>query len=342
MQRDDELLERIGQAGKAEEADIDQHAPDQREDHHRQLRRLVQGLPQLLAAHAVDEGRDQHDEGAERAGFRRRGIAVVERAEDDRHDRDDRQGAGHRGETLAPGEAAHRRGIALPHGHADDDGDVDDRREDARQEAGEQQLGDRLFHEDGVDHQDRGGRDQRGQRATGRNDRRRQALGIADLQHLGDGDAGEDRGRCDRGAGDGGKAGRGEDRADRHAAGQPAEPALGRLEQLAGEAGIEGEKADQDEGRQHRERIGHRLGMRDGAGHLESGDDTALEAHAHREDGDEAERADKGGGKGNAHAQHDEDQQQAGHDQSDFERGHRGVSCPLPEASSSPSASSIS
>ena len=124
-------------------------------------------------------------------------------------------------------------------------------------------------------------------RAGGHHARGKPAV-VAGLEHLGDGDAGEHGGGRRRGARDRREAGDREDGGDRKAAGHPAEPPLAGLEQRLRHAGVVGEIADQDEQRQHGERVVDRLGVRDGADHAG--------ARLPADDGDDADEADDGGG----------------------------------------------
>ena len=169
-------------------------------------------------------------------------------------------------QLLAQGESRDRPAeLRLPQAHADNQRGVDQRRDNARQEAAEQQLADRFLDDNRVDDQDRRGRDQRGQRAARRDDAGRQLAVIAVLEHVRDRDPGEHGRGGGRRAGDRGETGGREHRRHGEAARHPAGPAARRLKQLAGHAGVEGEKADQDEQRQHREWIGDGLGMRNRA-----------------------------------------------------------------------------
>ena len=101
-----------GSPAKAQEADEQEHTPDQGEDHRRQLGGLDQSFGQAplhlrdlaLAYGAVDiEQKDDH--GAECACLRRCRGPGVDRTEDDRDNEEDRKRARDALKALAPGKA---------------------------------------------------------------------------------------------------------------------------------------------------------------------------------------------------------------------------------------------
>ena len=161
--------------------------------------------------------------------------------------------------------------------------------EDARDDAGDEQLADVLLGDQAVDREHRRGRDHDAERAAGRDHAGREALRIAEAAHLRIGDLGEGRGGRDRGAADRREAAAGRDRRDAEPAAQMAEERIGGAEQLAAHARGGGERAHQQEQRHHGEiEVGHRahrgvaddLQRRQAGGEIaEAGD--ADEAHRH-------------------------------------------------------------
>ena len=131
--------------------------------------------------------------------------------------------------------------------------------EDAGQDAGDEQLADVLLGDQAVDREHGGGRDHDAERAAGRDHAGRERLRIAEAPHLGIRHLGEGRGGRDRGAADRREAAAGRDGGNAEPAAQMAEEGIGGAEQLAAHARGGGERAHQQEQRDHREvEVGHR------------------------------------------------------------------------------------
>ena len=190
------------------------------------------------------------------------------------------------------------------------DGDhVHGHRQQAGNDAGDEQLADVLLGDDAVD-REHGRRRQHGaQRAAGRDHAGGEGLRIAEAAHFRIGHGRKRRGGRHRRAADRGKAAAGRDGGDAQPAAQMADKAVGGAEQFAAHAGIADEGAHQQEHRDHAEGVvGHRahrgladqLQRRRAADQIaEAGD--ADEAHRHadrhaqqhqREQRDEAEDGD--------------------------------------------------
>ncbi len=169
-----------------------------------------------------------------------------------------------------------------------DRGDVHRRRQNAGQDAGDEQFADVLLGDDAVDREHGRWRQHRAERAAGGDDAGGEALRIAVAAHLGIGDGGERRGSRDRRAGDRREAAAGGDGGDAETAAQMAEEAIGRAEQFAAHAGVRHEGAHQQEHRDDAERVvGHRPHRRL-ADHLQGRD--AADDVAEAGDADEAHR----------------------------------------------------
>ena len=96
---------------------------------------------------------------------------------------------------------------------------------------------------------------------------RRKPAVVAGLEHFRYGNA-RKHGRGGRGsAGYCREAGNREDGGDGQPTGQPAEPPFAGLKQRLRHASVKGEVANQDEQRQHGQRVIHRLRVRNGADH---------------------------------------------------------------------------
>ena len=115
--------------------------------------------------------------------------------------------------------------------HIDGNGDdIADSRQNAGHEGGQKQLGDILFGENGVDHQNERGRDENAQRAARCERCGGKAAVIAIAAQLGQGHTAHRRGRCQRGTTDCSEPGTGPDGGHGNAALSMPEPAFRRLE----------------------------------------------------------------------------------------------------------------
>ena len=130
-----------------------------------------------------------------------------------------------------------------------DGGDIHADRDDAGDDAGDEQLADVLLGDQPVDREHGGRRDHDAERAAGGDHAGGEALRIAELAHLRIGHLGEGGGGGDRGAADGGEAAAGSDGRDAETAAQMAEKGIGGAEQFAAHAGGRGEGAHQQEQR---------------------------------------------------------------------------------------------
>ena len=142
--------------------------------------------------------------------------------------------------------------------HSADDRDGDHMhhdREQAGNDAGDEQFADILLGDEAVDHQHGGWRQHRAQRAADRDHAGRERLRIFEAPHLGIGDGGECRGGRDRRAGDRGESAAGGDRRDAEAAAPMPDECIRGAKQLAADAGDRNECAHQQEHRNDAERI---------------------------------------------------------------------------------------
>ena len=161
------------------------------------------------------------------------------------------------------------------------------------------------------------GGNQRGEGPPGRHHARGESLVVALAEHFGNRHAGEDRGGGDRRAGDRRESRAREDRRHREPAGDPGDPALRAFEQGAGESGVVGEVADQDEGRDQAQRVGADLGV----GHLARDLDADFDGLAESAgivvesvpaQPDQPDKPRQPGGEGDPHAKRDEDDHPGG------------------------------
>jgi hypothetical protein len=208
----------------------------------------------------------------------------------DRHDEDDeeRRRAAERRPPLGQRRPRAGRPEIGAHAAHDDDGDDEQRREQqAGQEPGEEQLADRLLRQDAVDDEHGGRRDQDAQRAAGRHHAGREARIVVVAAHLRQRDAAHRDRRRHRGAGEGGKAGAGEDRCRGEPAAPVPEPRVRRGEEVLAHPRHRREVAHQHEQRYDAQRldggIRERVGAEDvqrGVGSVEHRDaDGAHERH---------------------------------------------------------------
>ncbi len=136
------------------------------------------------------------------------------------------------------------------------DGDhVHGHRQQAGNDAGDEQLADVLLGDDAVDREHGRGRQHRAQRAAGRDHAGGEGLRIAEAAHFRIGHRRERRSRRHRRAADRGKAAAGRDGGDAEPAAQMPDKSVGGAEQVAAHAGIADEGAHQQEHRDHAERI---------------------------------------------------------------------------------------
>ena len=195
-------------------------------------------------------------EGTDSRAFRRREHAAIDAAHDDDEQHRHRPHAPERVEPLAPGGAlaARPRGRIGPddplHREAQENGG-----QDARHDAGGEQLADIGLGEHAVDHHDGRGRNENSERAAAGDCPGRQAVRVAEVFHRRIGDLGHGGGGRDRGAADGAEAGAGTDRRHGKAAAQMADAGVGCAEQLLRHAGARDEVAHEYEQGHHRQRI---------------------------------------------------------------------------------------
>ena len=127
--------------------------------------------------------------------------------------------------------------------------------EDAGNDAGDEQLADRGFGEQAVDHQDDRRRNQDPQRSAGGDRGRGQLIGIAELAHFRHHHLGHGGGGGERRAADGGKAATGGNGGHGEATAEMAEKGVGDLVELTADAALVDEQAHQDEQGHHRKPV---------------------------------------------------------------------------------------
>jgi len=130
---------------------------------------------------------------------------------------------------------------------------VDRRRQQPRDQPGDQKPGHRLLGNHRVDHHQDAGRDQRGEGSRRRDAAGAEALVVAEPDHLGHGDLGEHRGVDDGRAAGSTKGRGGECRRHRQPAWQPAQPVMRGPVEVGGQARLGRQRAHQDEQRDHRQ-----------------------------------------------------------------------------------------
>ena len=203
--------------------------------------------------------RDRDQERAARADparLGRREQAAVKAADHEHEQRKRGPDVAQRPEPLAPAAGRARRQKARPQ-----DADGGDRqhvhrdREQARKNAGDEQLADVLLGDEAVDGEHRRGRKDGAERAAGGDHARGEGLRIVVSPHLGIGDGGEGCGGRDRRAADRGEAGAGRDRRQAQPAPPMPDEAVGRPEQFAAHAGSRDKRAHEQEHRDDAERV---------------------------------------------------------------------------------------
>ena len=207
---------------------------------------------------ALQAGHDQGAEHADAGRFGGRGEAAIHRAQhaqDQEHRRsqflDRGEILGHRRDPhLALGGRHQRR---LERGVDHDPGHEAAGQQEARDEAGGEQLGDRDIAQHAVDDHDVGGRDQKAQRARAGERADGDVLGIAALQQFGERDAADHLGRRRRRAGDGGEDRAADDVDVQQPARQQRRPRRQAAEQRLRQPGAEQDLAHQDEQRQRQQ-----------------------------------------------------------------------------------------
>ncbi len=195
---------------------------------------------------------------------------------------------------IAPGDPCH--GEAEQHG-----------RDDAGNDAGDEQLADAGLGHDAVDHHDDRRRDQDAERAAGRDRAGGERVAVAVLAHRRIGHLGEGRGGRDRGAADRAEAGAGDDGGHGKPAAPVAEEAVGGVIELVGHPRAHHEVAHQDEQRDDRQRVGQ-PGL---VGHLRDHRRGDVEVELVGDAGE----ADDAHGEGHRHAQEREDEESRKSDQ---------------------------
>ena len=201
-------------------------------------------------------GADAAGLGRRKARQERQAVKPADHEDEQQHRRPDVLQAR---KALAPGGLLTRRQEARTKPADQRDGQhVHGHREDAGNDAGDEQLADVLLGDDAVD-REHGRRRQHGaQRAAGRDHAGGKGLRIAEAAHFRIGDRRERRGGRDRRAADRGKAAAGRDRGNAEPAAQMADKAVGGAKQFAAHPGIADQRAHQQEHRNHAERIvGH-------------------------------------------------------------------------------------
>ena len=159
-------------------------------------------------------------------------------------------------EALAPGGLGSGRQEVRAEPADQRDGDhVHCHREDAGNDAGDEQLSDVLLGDDAVDRKHGRRRQHGAQRAAGRDHAGGEGLRIAEAAHFRIGDRREGRSCRHRRAADRGKAAAGRDGGNAEPAAQMADKAVGGAEQFAAHAGIADERSHQQEHRDHAEGV---------------------------------------------------------------------------------------
>ena len=148
--------------------------------------------------------------------------------------------------------------LRIDPGNGGDREDVEADADDARDDAGDEQLADVGRGHDAVDHHDHARRNEDAERAAGGDRAGGEAVGVAVAPHRRHRHLGHGRRRRHARAGHRGKAAAGGDRRHRQAAAAVAEERVGAIVELLAEAGAIDEAAHEDEQRQHREIVGDR------------------------------------------------------------------------------------
>ena len=250
---------------------------------------------------------DREHEGAERAerrGFGRRRDAGIDHAghhaEQQQHRADDPEHPEFLGERNRRRRGRARRILPgqEPDGRHDGEGD-----ENAGDDAADQQRADIHFGQQAVDDERDRWRDQHRQRARDRDHAGGHLRLVALLQHRGQAGRRQRRGRSRAGAADRAEAGAGQRGRHAEAAGDPADPGGGRLEQIVGDAADQHELGHQQEHRDRDQFVGRhrrqRRGLQDARQHRHAADQIKPE-HARARHRKADRRADR-----QQHEQHD-------------------------------------
>ena len=186
---------------------------------------------------------------------------------------------------------------------------------EAWHDAGEKHGADRLLGKERVENHQQAGRDQHSQHRRACDDAGGKARGEAEAQHLRHGDLGEDRGRGDRDAGDGGEHGVRHHRRHAQPAADAAKHAVGDLENVLAQVGRRHQQAHQDEQRHHAELVaGDRI-----VGRLRHQRQRHVDIVAHQPDADEGQQQQ---GDGDMQPGDDQNDHHGERDDADAERCH--------------------
>ncbi len=155
--------------------------------------------------------------------------------------------------------------------HDEDAGGIGEGQQHAGDDAGHEQAADRLLAEHAVEDEQQARRDQHAEHRRAGDDADRERRAVAVAQHLGHRDFGEDCGRGDADAGDGGEDRVGRDRGDAKPARDASEQLVGDVERVLADVGDADQQAHQHEQRHDAEDI-VRDGVVGGERHHVAGD----------------------------------------------------------------------
>ena len=178
---------------EAQKTNINQHPPNDGENHHRQLRRLQQRTLQLPPPHPVCNRYTKDNKRTQcsplgRSSPRVSPERIDDKPHDHQHNEKDRQGRRQRTPPLAPRKSSDGRSKP-PNSDSEQNHQsrINDRRKNSRHEPRQQKSTDILLDNNRIDHQQRRRRNQRCQSSPRRHNPRREPLVVANPPHFRDG-----------------------------------------------------------------------------------------------------------------------------------------------------------
>ena len=244
--------------GDGEEVTENSRAGDNDQNHARDPRGLLQGSRETVPAQMpADRCDDDRSKGTDTGGFGRRKEPDKQPPHNQRKQKERFDQAGQRRDSFLQRRPGRRDAeIGIEPGPDQNGQDEKNSEQDARQHAGHEELADGLLRHDPVDNEDRAGRDQDSQTASGGDNPRGQRGIVPVFFHLRQCDGGH---RCRRGAGraaDRRKPGAGSDRGDSQPPGEMSEKLVGRTEETAADPRMVGNLSHQNEQRDDRQVVG--------------------------------------------------------------------------------------
>ncbi len=255
MLRLDEGDQRLRQLRHADEEREGDGAEEQHVDQRRVARDIAHHAPERIAVEtAARQSEEERKAAADRAGLGRGEDAGIDAADHRTEQRDHAPTIEDGGDDFAQRDALDRSRRARLDAHIDRDRqDIEHRREQRREDGGDENLVDRGLGQHGIEHHDARRRDQRAERAAGGDAAGRELRRVTAVAHLRHGDGADGRRGRQRRAGDGAESSAASDRRDGETAAAPREKRMRQTIGIGREPGRRGKAALHQEERQHDE-----------------------------------------------------------------------------------------